>query len=40
MLPTCNCNGVSFMKSTILEDVAATYGVEHWGAGFFAINRP
>ena len=27
------------MKSTILEDVAATYGVEHWGAGYFAINR-
>ncbi|MCX7422492.1 MAG: biosynthetic arginine decarboxylase [Planctomycetia bacterium] len=27
------------MKSTTIEEVAQTYGIENWGAGYFGINR-
>ncbi len=27
------------MKSTILDEVAQTYGIDNWGAGYFGINR-
>ncbi len=27
------------MKATIVDDVAQLYGVEHWGAGYFGVNR-
>ena len=27
------------MKSTTIDEVAQTYGIENWGAGYFGINR-
>ena len=29
----------TIMKSTTIEEVAQTYGIENWGAGYFGINR-